>query len=290
MLLLNHRLIRLQEFLCSCGSKSGDLDLHRLAALVLDRDRDLVRGPAAEGLGVGAVEEAARHLRRAVGIGVGHPEGRGHERFELSLEAGQAGDRERAVGGAVIGDRAADHLVLHRLAGELEVVLGELPGRLDRLAAAGGEEDAVEVAGGEGGQGLGQLDSRGVRVGPQRVEGHLAGLGSAGLGEIGAAVAELVDEEPGQTVEVALAGGVPDVGALTAHDDGDVSVLVGPVAREMHPQVVLRGGLLVLMVVRHTAMVRAEPGRSPVRNKGFRCKHVNPLRNPWLPHGRPPVF
>ena len=45
-----------------------------------------------------------------------------------------------------------------------------------------------------------------------------------GVGELGAAVAELADEEPGQGVEVPLALGVPDVGALTADDDGHVRV------------------------------------------------------------------
>ena len=39
------------------------------------------------------------------------------------------------------------------------------------------------------------------------------------LGELGAAVAELADEQPGQRVEVALALGVVDVGALAADDD-----------------------------------------------------------------------
>jgi hypothetical protein len=39
---------------------------------------------------------------------------------------------KRTLRGAVVGDRAGDHLVLHGLADELEVVLGQLPRGLDR--------------------------------------------------------------------------------------------------------------------------------------------------------------
>ena len=143
----------------------------RVGALVLDRDRDLVGGPAAELLGGEVLGGAV--LGRAVDVGVRYPEGRGDQRLELLLEQRQAGDRQRALGGAVVGDRAADHLVLHRLAGELEVVLGQLPRGLDRLAATAGEEDAVEVAGRVRRDLLGQLDRRGVGVGPQRHERQL---------------------------------------------------------------------------------------------------------------------
>src|SRR3712207_8506616 len=51
---------------------------------------------------------------------------------------------QRALGGAVVGDRPADDLVLERAAGEPEVVLGQLPRRLHGLAATGGEEHPVE--------------------------------------------------------------------------------------------------------------------------------------------------
>src|SRR5439155_16830025 len=50
-------------------------------------------------------------------------------------------------------------------------------------------------------------------------------------------------EERRQAVEVALAVLVPDVGALAAHDDGQLVVLVGAHAREVHPEV-LAGELL----------------------------------------------
>ena len=55
---------------------------------------------------------------------------------------------------------------------------------------------------------------------------------------LGAAVAELVDEQAREAVEVALALGVVDVGALAAHDDGHLGLLVDGHPGEMHPQVV----------------------------------------------------
>ena len=133
--------------------------------------------------------------------------------------------------------------MLGGLAGELEVVLGELPGRLDGLAAAAGEEHPVEVAGGVARDPLGQLHGLRVGVGPQRHEGQLGGLLGGRLGDVGAAVAELVDEQAGQAVEVALALRVVQVGALTAHDDGHLALLVDGVAGEVQPQVVAAGRL-----------------------------------------------
>jgi hypothetical protein len=217
----------------------------RVGTLVLDRHGDLVRGPSAERLGVGPVQQPAGHLGGAVGVGVGHPEGGGYERLELLLEQRQAGDREGALGGAVVGDGPADDLVLHGLAGELEVVLGQLPGRLHGLAATAGEEDPVEAARRVGGHLVGELDGAGVGVGPQRHEGQLLGLLRRRVGQLGAPVAELGDEQARQAVEVAPAVGVPDVGALALDDHRDVVVAVDAVAGEVQPQVVLGGTLEV---------------------------------------------
>ena len=83
---------------------------------------------------------------RAVVVGVRHLVRAGDQRLEVLLGVRDAGDGQRAVRGAVVGDVAGDHLVLHRLADELEVLLGQLPGGLHGLAAAGGEEDLVQVA------------------------------------------------------------------------------------------------------------------------------------------------
>ncbi len=204
--------------------------------------RDLVGGPAAEVLEV-LVGAALEALGGAVEVRVGHPERRGHQRLELRLEGRQPGDRQRALRGAVVGHRAADDLVLHRLAGELEVVLRELPRGLDGLAAAAGEEDPVEVAGSVVRDPLGELDGRRVRVGPQGEEGQLRGLLGGRLGQLGAAVADLADEQPGEGVEVLAALRVPDVGAVALDDDRHVAVVVAGHPREVHPQV-LAGGLL----------------------------------------------
>ena len=88
-----------------------------------------------------------------------------------------------------------------------------------------------------------------------------AGHGRVELAEAGAKQAtELVDEEPTQPVEVALALGVIDVGALAAHDDRHVRGVVRRVPREVHPQVVLGGALQVVVVVLHASMVRGPAG------------------------------
>jgi hypothetical protein len=101
--------------------------------------------------------------------------------------------------------------VLGRLAGELEVLLGQLPGALHRLSAAGGEKDPVQVARGVAGEALGQLDRSGMGVGPQREEGQLGGLLGGGLRQLLPPVPDLHDEQAGEPVEVAASVGVPDV-------------------------------------------------------------------------------
>ena len=73
------------------------------------------------------------------------------------------------------------------------------------------------------GQAVGQLDGLRVRVGPEREVGQLARLPGRGLGDLGPAVADLADEQPGQPVQVALAVLVIDVLALAAHDDRDLA-------------------------------------------------------------------
>ena len=215
----------------------------RFRSLVLDRRRDLVGGPEAELLLV------VLEVRRAVVVRVRHPERRGDERLERRLHARQAGDREGALRRPVVGDRPADHLVLVVLAGELEVVLGELPRGLDGLAATGGEEDPVEVARRVVGHPLGELDRVGVGVGPDRHERQPFGLLRGGLGQLRAPVAELAHEQAGEPVEVALPVDVVDVGTLAADDDRNLGVVMRRVPGEVHPQVltclVLQAGIVV---------------------------------------------
>ena len=209
---------------------------HRLRALEEDLLLDLVGGPAAERLGVVAVH------RRPVDVGVRHLVRAGHQRLEGRLERGQAGDGQRALRGAVVGDGPRDDLVLVGVAGELVVLLGELPRGLDGLAAAGGEEDLVEVAGGVVRQPLGEFDGLGVGVGPDREEGQLCRLlvrrprpARAGRGRPGRRTARTGRRGS------CLPSVVVDVGALAADDGRHGGVLVRRHAGEVHPQVVVRG-------------------------------------------------
>jgi hypothetical protein len=72
--------------------------------------------------------------------------------------------------------------VFGRFTDELPVLLGELPRGLDGLAAAGREEDSIEVAGRVTGQPLGQVDRGRMRVRPQREVGQPPRLPSRDLG------------------------------------------------------------------------------------------------------------
>jgi hypothetical protein len=117
------------------------------------------------------------------------------------------------------------------------VLTRQLPGRLDGLGAARGEEHAVEVARGEVGDPGRQLDRGRVGVAPVRIEAKLPALLRGRLGDLGAAVAGVHTEERGEPVEVALVVLVVDVRALTAHDDGDlVLVVVRAHPGEVHPE------------------------------------------------------
>ena len=154
------------------------------------------------------------------------------------------GRRQRPHRGAVVGELARDQLVPGRLAARVVVGLGELPRRLDRLRAAGGEEHAVEVSRRELGDPRGQLDRARVGVAPVGVEAELLRLRAAAAPELRAAVADVHAVQRRQAVEVALAVLVVDVAALAPDDHRHLVALgVGAHAREVHPQVSL--GLLL---------------------------------------------
>jgi hypothetical protein len=140
----------------------------------------------------------------------------------------------------VVGDLPAEELDLSRVAGALVVGAGELDRRLDRLRATVGEEDPVEVAGGERCDPLGELDRARVRVAPDDVEVELLDLARGGLAELGAAVTGVDAEERGEAVEIAVAVIVVDVGAVAAGDDRHLVIGERAHAREVHPQVALR--------------------------------------------------
>ena len=115
----------------------------------------------------------------------------------------------------MIGDLAGNDLVLLAVAAHAVVVAGQLQRRLDSLRAAGGEEDAVEVAG-ERGDPRRQLDRARVGIAPQRVEVELFDLAGGGLAELGAPMAGVDAEEGGEPVEMAVAVVIVDVAALAA--------------------------------------------------------------------------
>ena len=115
---------------------------------------------------------------------------------------------------------AADHLVLVGLPVALEVRRGPA----SRPLSTASEPPVVKKTrlrspGVRRGQPLGQLDRLRVGVRPEREVGQLAGLLGGRLGQLGAAVAGVHHEQPGEPVQVAPAVLVPDVRALAAHDD-----------------------------------------------------------------------
>jgi hypothetical protein len=220
---------------------------------LLDRPLELVEQEGRELL--------FRLLRRAVvPVRVAHVPDLGDERLERSAQRLDSVERESAEGRAVVGDLARDRLVLlargrpahlardhlarldalHllRALAHREVLPCELPRRLDRLGAAGAEEDAVEVARRERRNLRRELDRAGMRVRPVRVEGQLAHLVERGLPDlIAEAVADVDGEEPGERVEIALPVNVLEVAAVAAHDD---RWLARPHLREVEPEVVVR--------------------------------------------------
>src|SRR3954451_3500390 len=209
----------------------------RVGALELDAVRDGLREVLGAVAGRQAVEVRVRHVAAA-----------GGERLERLAQRGDAGGAQRAHRRAVVGDLARDDLVLVRLAGELVVLAGEAYGGVGRLAAARGEEDAVEVAGGHRREARGELDRGRVRVGPRGEEAELLGLVGARLGDLGAAVADVHAEQRAQAVEVLVAVLVPDVAAVALDDDGDLRpIAVGAHPAEVHPEMalgeVLKGAL-----------------------------------------------
>src|SRR5262249_2859203 len=93
-----------------------------------------------------------------------------------------------------------------------------------------------------------QLDGPRVRVRPGRVVGQLPHLLERRLPHLLAEpVADVHREEPGERVQVAVAGRVLEAAAVAAHDDRPLLLRVAPHPREMHPQV-LSGAVLQLLV------------------------------------------
>ena len=204
-------------------------------------------------------------VRPVVAARVAHVGHAGDERLERVAQGRDPVDRERAHGRPVVGDLAGDRLPAALAAGTVELPR-ELPGRLDRLGAAGDEEDAVQVAGRERGDLGRELDRARVRVGPVRVERELAHLGRRRLADLLAVrVADLDREQARERVEVALPVDVLEVAALSAHDDRHVVAFgVRAHAREVEPEVVPRG----LLQLR---------GREPARHRRHADRFWRPI-------------
>ncbi len=209
----------------------------RLGPGELDRLLDRVGGP-----------QRIAVLAPPVGVRVGDVHAARGERFEGHPQRRQAGGRERAHGGAVVGELAGDELVPARFAAGGVVGLRELPGRLHGLRAAGGEEDAVEAAGGELGDARGQFDRARVRVAPVGVERQLPGLRGGRLSELRATVPDVHAVQRRQAVQIAFAVLVVHVATLAAYDHRHLVIGVGAHPREVHPQMLL---CLLLQIARH---------------------------------------
>ena len=181
--------------------------------LELDRLLDRVRGP-----------QRVAILAPAIGVRVGHVRATGGQRLERRAQGGQAGDRQRPHRGAVVGEVARDDLVPRRRSARGVIGLRELPRRLDRLGAAGGEEDAVEVSGRQLSDARGELDRARMRVAPVGVEAELGGLTRGRLADLGATVADVDAVQRREAVEIALAVLVVDVAALAARDHGHLVI------------------------------------------------------------------
>ena len=184
----------------------------------------------------------------AVEVGVRHPEATRREWFEHLLGAWDAGECERSLGGAVIRNGPADHLVFHGFAHELEVLLGELPGRLDGFAASCREEDLVQISRCVVDEAFCQRDRGRVSVGPQREVPELGRLLVGGLRELHPSVSDLDHEESREPVQVLLTGRIPDARALPPNDRRYATVGVGTHAAEVHPEVIGRACRQTFMI------------------------------------------
>ena len=85
--------------------------------------------------------------RRTVEVCVGYFEVSGDQRLEHDLGSGNSSDGECALRSAVVRHRPTDNFVTRTLARDLEVLLDQLDGSLDRLTATGSEEHVIQIAG-----------------------------------------------------------------------------------------------------------------------------------------------
>ena len=177
----------------------------------------------------------------------------------------------------MVGDVATNDLVAIEISPQLVVVASQFPGTLIRLSATGGEEDAIEIAGGEARESLGQLNGFGMRVGPSRKETELANLRSGGFADVAASMAEGAGvKSPAKPSKYSSAIRAVDPGAFAAHHDGDLIVLVvSAESRHLQPEMAT-SPLRVLM-----ARVFLIRDGDAVGNGVAKC-HFSPMRRSAL--------
>ena len=130
-----------------------------------------------------------------------------------------------AIGHAVVGAGTAQDQAALGVAGLHMCDAGQLDGRVDRLRAAAGEEDAALGGRGEAGDQLGQLVGGLVREGLEAGEGgQAAQLGVDGIGDLHPPVADVAVPQAGHPVDEPPAVAIPHLGAGTT---GDRDVLIG---------------------------------------------------------------
>lgn len=166
------------------------------AVLALDRFQDHQGGVGGDG-GPQRVRVPVRHMRHLAG-----------QRQEGVAFAGLPGEGEGAQGAAVEAALGGDHVAPAGAPPDLE-------SGLDGLRAGVGEEDLAGAAE-ELEEPFGELDGRlgDEEVGDVAEGGDLVGDGAD---DGGVGVAEGVDGDAADEVEVLAAVGVPDPGALAAH-------------------------------------------------------------------------
>ena len=86
------------------------------------------------------------HFGGAVIVGVRNAEATGGERFKHCLHCRDSRDCQSTLGGPVIGDKAGNDLVLHGLALEFPVLLGQFESTFHCFTTAGGEEHLVQIS------------------------------------------------------------------------------------------------------------------------------------------------
>jgi hypothetical protein len=144
------------------------------------------------------------------------------------------GDRRPERHRAVVAADPADDLDAVGLAVDLPVEAGELRRRVDRVAAAAGEEDLRVVHRRAGGEEVGDLERRrGGDVAEDRVRLEPRHLLGDGVDDLAAAVADVAVPEARGGVEVAVAVLVVDPHSLAAVDDELVAADGGHVRERM---------------------------------------------------------